>query len=72
MRGETEQTMRQTVGDAYTRLFYFFWSPIAFVAKILIECRSVQRSRFALWVLGASVGSWPRKVPDDQPLEIED
>ena len=51
--------------NLYDHLWYFFWSPISLVAKIFIEFRWVQRSRFAPWVLGACWGVWPDKVHDD-------
>lgn len=58
----------------YDRLFDFFWTPFALIAKVLIEFRFVQRSRFAPWVLGACVGRWPEKVEltEDEKRQIEE
>lgn len=54
-----------------TRIFDFFWTPFAFVAKILIELRWVQRSKLAPYVLGACIGRWPHKVPPGEPIEYD-
>lgn len=58
--------------DLYTRIFDFFWTPFALLVRILIEFKFVQRSRFAPWVLGACVGRWPERVPDDEVIEDDD
>jgi hypothetical protein len=55
----------------YTRIFDFFWAPFAAIAKVLIEFKFIQRSRFAPWVLGACVRRWPERVTDINPEDLE-
>lgn len=57
--------------DLYTRLFDFFWKPFAFIAGLLLRSRWIQRSRFAPYVLGATIGRWPEEVEID-PADLED
>ena len=56
--------------NLYTRIFDYLWTPFRLIAKALIEFRSVQRSRFPPYVLGACVGRWPERV--SEPNEVDD
>lgn len=55
----------------YDRLFDLFWKPFGLVARVLLSFRFVQ-SRFAPWILGASVGSWPERVTEIDPDDLVD
>lgn len=61
---ERKRSLRQIVADAYTWLWNFFWLPIRFLAKLLLQA-NIFPSHWTPWLFGALLGRWPEKINDD-------
>jgi len=61
---ERIRTLRQTVADAYTRLWDFSWLPIHFIAN-RPWLRNLLPAKWRPFLLGARLGRWPHKINDD-------
>lgn len=57
--------MRQIVADTYTCLWDFFWLPIRFLAKLLLQA-NLSPSHWTPWLFGAVLGRWAEKINDDR------
>ena len=64
MPTEREQEIKHIVAEVYTKVWDFCWTPIRFIAGIFLSREWLPR--FAPWIIGACVGRWPERVPDDE------
>ena len=61
---ETERSIRQIVGDAYTWLWDLFWLPIRLISKICWHFKLLPKE-WAPWLFGSTLGRYPEQVHDD-------
>ena len=48
----------------YDRIFRFFWTPVRFVAGLLLTYELFPK--WAPWILAARLGRWPKRIPDEE------
>jgi hypothetical protein len=61
---ERERSCRQIVGDAYTRLWDFFWLTIGLISKLCWHLKLFPL-KWAPWFFGSTLGRYPEKIHDD-------
>ena len=61
---ETKRSQWQIVGDAYTRLWDFFWLPIGLIAKRVWRLKLLPQ-QWGPWLLGSTFGRYPEQIHDD-------